>query len=227
MLRTSAYNGMLDLHRTPSVCDIDYTDASLREEIQFLKQESGMAAAAVSLQTQYSSVDNICLSVCPVCKSESTLSCKNCLQAYCSKEHQKLHWKEHRNHCNFVEIGVHNFLGRHLIAKQNMKPGDLILTELPLILGPTVGDSCLENFDFDVSEVLEPSEIQTVVPGKANLTQMLQAFPDVLASVCLGCSLELGNIMHCFCDSCGFPICSQQCPEVVFFNKKHYTLTIY
>jgi hypothetical protein len=37
---------------------------------------------------------------CHVCKKETTLTCGRCMSIYyCSKEHQKEHWKIHRFYC--------------------------------------------------------------------------------------------------------------------------------
>lgn len=57
---------------------------------------------------------------------------------YCSKEHQKLHWRSgHKERCKpLFRIEVNEVLGRHLVATRDIKAGELILQESPLIVGP-------------------------------------------------------------------------------------------
>jgi hypothetical protein len=41
------------------------------------------------------------MSVCEVCRSETTKRCSRCKQAYfCSEEHQRSGWKSHRETCS-------------------------------------------------------------------------------------------------------------------------------
>lgn len=76
-------------------------------------------------------------SVCEECKKPADLKCSGCrLVAYCSKEHQKQHWKQHKSLCRPIEVKRFQDKGRCLIASRDIKPGDLILTELPLVVGP-------------------------------------------------------------------------------------------
>ncbi|GLV39505.1 SET and MYND domain containing arthropod-specific member 5 [Carabus blaptoides fortunei] len=74
---------------------------------------------------------------CAECKQPAELKCSACkLVWYCSKEHQKQHWKQHKNLCKSYEIGQSPELGRFMIASRDLTPGDLIVTESPLVFGP-------------------------------------------------------------------------------------------
>lgn len=43
--------------------------------------------------------------VCAECKQPADLKCSACkLVAYCSKEHQKQHWKQHKSLCRAYEV---------------------------------------------------------------------------------------------------------------------------
>lgn len=42
---------------------------------------------------------------CPECKQPAELKCSACkLVWYCGKEHQKQHWKQHKNLCKPYEV---------------------------------------------------------------------------------------------------------------------------
>ncbi|KAL0274822.1 UNVERIFIED_CONTAM: hypothetical protein PYX00_002854 [Menopon gallinae] len=76
---------------------------------------------------------------CGVCNQPSRYVCGGCKTTnYCSKEHQKLHWKSgHKEQCKPIfRIEVNDVLGRHLVATRDIKAGELILQEPPLIVGP-------------------------------------------------------------------------------------------
>ncbi|XP_060523200.1 uncharacterized protein LOC132700097 [Cylas formicarius] len=74
---------------------------------------------------------------CAECGEPAALKCSACkLASYCGKEHQKSHWKDHRAVCRPFEIVVDPDIGRCLVATRDLKPGDLILTENPLVFGP-------------------------------------------------------------------------------------------
>lgn len=60
--------------------------------------------------------------------------CKNA--SYCSTDHQKKHWKEHKNTCKPFKMSQSPEIGRYLEATRNMESDSFILTELPLVVGP-------------------------------------------------------------------------------------------
>ncbi|CAH1164666.1 unnamed protein product [Phyllotreta striolata] len=74
---------------------------------------------------------------CAECGAPSELKCSACkLASYCSKEHQKQHWKNHKTACRPFEIQVDPLIGKCLVATRDIKPGDVILSELPIVYGP-------------------------------------------------------------------------------------------
>ncbi|KYN08068.1 Protein msta, isoform B [Cyphomyrmex costatus] len=80
--------------------------------------------------------------ICPVCGKNATLKCGSCRREfYCDKSHQSQDWPRHRSTCNGWEIDRDPVLGRHLLATRDLAPGDVILTETPLVWGPSIHDA--------------------------------------------------------------------------------------
>ncbi|KAL3272852.1 hypothetical protein HHI36_014313 [Cryptolaemus montrouzieri] len=76
--------------------------------------------------------------ICAECQEPAELKCSGCkMVSYCSKDHQKKHWKQHKALCRPFEIGETAEIGKCLIATRDLNPGDLILVEQPLVYGPT------------------------------------------------------------------------------------------
>lgn len=77
--------------------------------------------------------------VCPVCGKNATLKCGNCRREfYCDRSHQAEDWPRHRSACHAWEIGHDPDLGRYLLATRDLAPGDAILSETPLVWGPSI-----------------------------------------------------------------------------------------
>ncbi|XP_075224029.1 SET and MYND domain containing, arthropod-specific, member 1 isoform X2 [Lycorma delicatula] len=75
---------------------------------------------------------------CQVCLTEANQKCGGChIVYYCSRDHQKADWKEHKSFCKTFMIKEDATLGRHLIASRDIKVGEIILREEPLIRGPS------------------------------------------------------------------------------------------
>ncbi|XP_024886938.1 protein msta-like [Temnothorax curvispinosus] len=75
---------------------------------------------------------------CPVCGENATLKCGSCKREfYCDKSHQSQDWPRHKSTCGGWEIGRDPALGRHLLATRDLTPGDVILSEVPLVWGPS------------------------------------------------------------------------------------------
>ncbi|KAJ9593991.1 hypothetical protein L9F63_014586, partial [Diploptera punctata] len=75
---------------------------------------------------------------CAVCTQPAKQRCGGChVIYYCSRDHQRLDWKGHRNRCKPFKIADNKVLGRHLIATRDLKVGEVILKEMPLIAGPS------------------------------------------------------------------------------------------
>ncbi|KAF6214048.1 hypothetical protein GE061_011778 [Apolygus lucorum] len=84
--------------------------------------------------------------VCLVCQQPAANRCSSCQSAcYCSKEHQKQHWKTHKSSCVVYQIKEDKRLGRHLVARRDIQRGEIVLKESPLVSGPphTTGPVCL------------------------------------------------------------------------------------
>ncbi|ALC45151.1 CG18136, partial [Drosophila busckii] len=77
---------------------------------------------------------------CAYCQAKASQLCTACRSVvYCSREHQKEHWKRgHKLECKCYEVASNVQLGRHLIATRDIKMGEQILKEAPLVFGPKV-----------------------------------------------------------------------------------------
>ncbi|CAL7933797.1 unnamed protein product [Xylocopa violacea] len=77
--------------------------------------------------------------ICSICNQRATLKCSGCKQQfYCNKEHQRQDWPRHKSICQAWEIHENSELGRYLLASRDLNPGDVILTESPLVWGPAL-----------------------------------------------------------------------------------------
>ncbi|XP_076056980.1 SET domain-containing protein SmydA-8-like [Oratosquilla oratoria] len=75
--------------------------------------------------------------VCALCMGPASQRCGKChVVCYCSREHQKQHWKTHKNECSPYRVLVSEVLGRYLEASRDIEPGEVILKDTPLLLGP-------------------------------------------------------------------------------------------
>ncbi|XP_041981847.1 SET domain-containing protein SmydA-8 [Aricia agestis] len=75
---------------------------------------------------------------CVVCSTLTEHKCSGCQGVhYCSREHQKQDWKQHKAICSPARVKEDPKLGRYLEATRNIKPGDIVMKEEPLITGPS------------------------------------------------------------------------------------------
>lgn len=75
---------------------------------------------------------------CFVCSETAKSRCSACLQAfYCCADHQRKDWKNHKAKCSPMRVCHNEKIGRHYVATRNIKPGEIVLRELPLIIGPS------------------------------------------------------------------------------------------
>lgn len=84
---------------------------------------------------------------CKVCDAPTTSCCKSCFSTYyCSRDHQKAHWKIHKNDCYPVKV-VNEDQARLLVAAKDLQQGQKILEELPILVTPNTrsenGLTCL------------------------------------------------------------------------------------
>ncbi|XP_042221391.1 SET domain-containing protein SmydA-8-like [Homarus americanus] len=74
---------------------------------------------------------------CGQCGAEASLRCGGCSNVhYCSREHQRQHWPKHKDECWPVAQAKDPQSGRYLVATRDLKEGQLVMREKPLILGP-------------------------------------------------------------------------------------------
>ncbi|KAH8419595.1 hypothetical protein KR222_008130, partial [Zaprionus bogoriensis] len=85
------------------------------------------------------------LTSCALCQAHATQLCGACRSVvYCSREHQKEHWRRgHKSECKCYEMASNETLGRHLRATRDIRMGEQILREAPLVLGPKVASQPL------------------------------------------------------------------------------------
>jgi len=77
------------------------------------------------------------VSDCPVCKKLADKKCSGCHNiAYCCSEHQKKHWKVHKNDCRMFAVKRNDVLGRYLVATRDIPQGAVIFTDEPIMIGP-------------------------------------------------------------------------------------------
>ncbi|XP_023948158.1 SET domain-containing protein SmydA-8 [Bicyclus anynana] len=75
---------------------------------------------------------------CEVCSSPTVHKCSSCQAVhYCSRNHQKQHWKLHKQYCVPVRVKEDAKYGRYLEAIRSVKTGEVIMKEAPLITGPS------------------------------------------------------------------------------------------
>jgi len=76
---------------------------------------------------------------CIVCNKNAEFSCGGCkLVNYCGKDHQKQDWKTvHKTECKpKFRLETSERFGRYLVANRDIKKGELIFQEPPLVIGP-------------------------------------------------------------------------------------------
>ena len=71
-----------------------------------------------------------------MCGKKDSSPCSRCyVDFYCGEEHQQQDHARHRSGCRVVEIRTDERLGRHLVAKEDIPAGTVIMREFPLIYG--------------------------------------------------------------------------------------------
>jgi len=78
---------------------------------------------------------------CPACGKIATTKCTGCNLGiyYCNRACQKKDWKLHKSICKMLayKIGSSPEIGNHLLANRDIKAGEIILREAPLVHGPS------------------------------------------------------------------------------------------
>uniref|UniRef100_A0A0P4VWD8 MYND-type domain-containing protein n=1 Tax=Scylla olivacea TaxID=85551 RepID=A0A0P4VWD8_SCYOL len=75
--------------------------------------------------------------VCEVCRKPAKQFCSSCRSVfYCSRDCQKQDWKTHKTRCKPYVIQNHPVFGRHMVATRDIRAGEVILREAPVVVGP-------------------------------------------------------------------------------------------
>lgn len=75
--------------------------------------------------------------LCALCKQPAKHRCGGCeTVTYCSGEHQKEHWNQHRDKCKVYKISTNDRVGRYGVVTRTLEPGECVLTEFPVVIGP-------------------------------------------------------------------------------------------
>ncbi|KAK0088852.1 hypothetical protein PV325_010449 [Microctonus aethiopoides] len=81
--------------------------------------------------------------VCGVCYETAQLKCGACKAVfYCSRKHQKIHWKQHIKDCTPFKMSENSILGRHYIATRKIDIGEIILEEIKPLVSAPLNDTC-------------------------------------------------------------------------------------
>lgn len=72
-----------------------------------------------------------------MCGSGASQRCSRChVTSYCGRDHQKQHWRTHKMQCRPYEVAESPELGRYLTASRDVAAGDVLLKDVPLVIGP-------------------------------------------------------------------------------------------
>ncbi|XP_046392646.1 uncharacterized protein LOC124160706 [Ischnura elegans] len=74
---------------------------------------------------------------CSICSQSSSKVCSACKQvAYCTEEHQIIHWEKHIKECCPFKVLCNEKLGRYAVAIRDLEPGEVVVREKPVVFGP-------------------------------------------------------------------------------------------
>merc|ERR1712004_562170 len=104
--------------------------------------------------------------------------CSRCCQVrYCSREHQREDWAEHKSRCRPVAIRDIKDKGKGLVATRSLKEGEVVLQELPLLVGQLTSSTAWTGAP-QVTSLLVKKLVQTfnnLVPEQQALVLSLHA----------------------------------------------------
>ncbi|XP_059097144.1 uncharacterized protein LOC131891555 isoform X2 [Tigriopus californicus] len=138
---------------------------------------------------------------CGFCANPGQFTCSRChMVRYCSKEHQKKHWKEHKTSCKCYRVEENEVYGRFLTAQPGLpgqspppviKAGQRILQSSPVLVGPRL--ECPSPVCLSCLKALV-SDGRGRRAGLGGLTQAMKTKEESVN-----------------CKSCQFAFCSQEC----------------
>ncbi|CAL8089881.1 unnamed protein product [Orchesella dallaii] len=137
---------------------------------------------------------------CAICSEPCICYCKSCKRvSYCSKDHQKRHWKQHRPECFPVAVQVNSVFGSNLVVTRDIKRGEVILREKPLVSGPHL---CFRNEDERTRNHWTATTLDE------------ESKSEKIPSVCLACHKILldevsSSTAPTSCSKCGWPVCAE------------------
>jgi len=108
-------------------------------KVATMDQGAGLASGFGQIPANFTSQDPDTNEqfVCAQCGGPANQRCTGChITFYCSREHQKQHWKKHKSACCAYKVCVSSEIGRYLVATRDLKPGEMIVSETPLVMGP-------------------------------------------------------------------------------------------
>lgn len=158
-----------------------------------------------------SSTQLVYLDKCAVCGKPASKKCGGCsLAFYCTAEHQRQHWNEHKENCKPYEVVPLLDTDREDPGGEQQGKGPLCLVALKPIPADTfiISEYPLLSFEKRVEEL-----------GLEKILEISGAYPVK----CLGCQqnwMGLGGIVEkelgeegttWRCQLCGVPICSKRC----------------
>ncbi|ODM97856.1 Protein msta, isoform A [Orchesella cincta] len=103
---------------------------------------------------------------CALCNATANSRCGGCSKvSYCTKEHQKKHWKIHKGECCAWKVCESTSLGRYLTAVRDIKAGEVILRERPILLTPpkvtpAICLGCYREFNTDPEEQVQREYVE-------------------------------------------------------------------
>ncbi|CAG7830596.1 unnamed protein product [Allacma fusca] len=136
---------------------------------------------------------------CQVCSTLCESWCSLCRTVfYCSKEHQKQDWANHKDKCTRTKYSMeeNEKLGRFLVATEDVKADTLLFRDRPLVLAFRTG-----LLDSDDSICLGCYKLQS------NIDSSTEEDEESCES-------------HSCCLKCGLPVCSEECSSQYF--HKHF-----
>ncbi|XP_046681271.1 uncharacterized protein LOC124368041 [Homalodisca vitripennis] len=86
---------------------------------------------------------------CSVCGLEAQIKCPGCARIlYCCEDHKKEDAGQHKTNCKPYRIERNEKYGRYLVANRDIKQGEMLMRERPVVVGPRVDSlpACLECF---------------------------------------------------------------------------------